>query len=50
MAAYGTDVDALSNTEVAPYADNYFQYDDQLRVTEEIGEKRCQEPFFRKGS
>ncbi len=38
VAAYGTDVDALSNTEVAPYADNYFQYDDQLRVTEEIAQ------------
>jgi RHS repeat-associated protein len=36
VAALGTDVDSLSNTQVAPYANNYFQYDTHFRVTEEI--------------
>ena len=35
-AALGTSLDSLTNAQVAPYADNYFQYDSSHRVTEEI--------------
>ncbi len=35
-AALGTSVDSLTDSQVAPYADNYFQYDASQRVTEEI--------------
>ncbi len=31
----GQNLDKLSDAEVAPYADNYFQYDSQQRVTQE---------------
>jgi hypothetical protein len=36
MGALGTDVSDLTDAQVAPYADNYFQYDSEQRVTEEI--------------
>jgi hypothetical protein len=35
-AALGTNVSSLTDAQVAPYADNYFQYDSQQRVTEEV--------------
>src|SRR5579883_2482437 len=35
-AALGTDLGSLSDAQVAPYADNYFQYDSQQRVTQEV--------------
>ena len=35
-AALGTSLSSLTNTQVAPYADYYFQYDSSQRVTEEI--------------
>jgi RHS repeat-associated protein len=35
-AALGTGVDSLTDSQVAPYADYYFQYDSSQRVTEEI--------------
>ena len=35
-AALGTNLDALTNTQVAPYADNSFQYDLLHRVTQEV--------------
>jgi RHS repeat-associated protein len=34
-AALGTNVSNLTDAQVAPYADNYFQYDSQQRVTQE---------------
>jgi YD repeat-containing protein len=35
-AALGTSVDSLTDSQVSPYADNFFQYDSSHRVTEEI--------------
>ncbi len=35
-AALGTSLSSLTDSQVAPYADNYFQYDSSHRVTEEI--------------
>jgi RHS repeat-associated protein len=37
-AALGGNVDALSDAQVQPYADNYYQYDSQQRVTLEIAQ------------
>jgi YD repeat-containing protein len=37
-AALGTDLGDLTDAQVAPYADNYFQYDGQQRVTEEVAQ------------
>jgi RHS repeat-associated protein len=34
--ALGTSVDSLTDSQVAPYADNFFQYDSSKRVSEEI--------------
>jgi RHS repeat-associated protein len=34
--ALGTGVDSLTDSQVSPYADNFFQYDSSHRVTEEI--------------
>jgi RHS repeat-associated protein len=34
-AALGTNVSSLTDAQVAPYADNYFRYDGQKRVTQE---------------
>ncbi|HEY7312113.1 MAG TPA: hypothetical protein VH643_22300 [Gemmataceae bacterium] len=34
-AALGTNVSSLTDAQVAPYADNYFRYDSQKRVTQE---------------
>ncbi len=34
-AALGTNLGSLTDAQVAPYADNYFQYDSQQRVTQE---------------
>jgi RHS repeat-associated protein len=34
-AALGTNLSSLTDAQVAPYADNYFQYDSQQRVTQE---------------
>ncbi len=36
VAALGTGLASLTDAQVAPYADNYFQYDSSQRVTEEI--------------
>jgi RHS repeat-associated protein len=36
VAALGTSIDTLTDTQVAPYADNYFEYDSSKRVTKEI--------------
>src|SRR6185437_4980878 len=35
-AALGTDLGSLTDAQVAPYADNAFQYDSQQRVTQEV--------------
>ncbi|HEV2946859.1 MAG TPA: hypothetical protein VGX70_05755, partial [Gemmataceae bacterium] len=35
VAALGTNVGSLSDTQVAPYADNYFEFDSGQRVTKE---------------
>jgi RHS repeat-associated protein len=36
VAALGTNIDTLTDTQVAPYADNYYEYDSGQRVTKEI--------------
>jgi hypothetical protein len=36
VAALGSGVDSLTNSQVAPYANHYFEYDSALRVTKEI--------------
>jgi RHS repeat-associated protein len=36
VAALGTNIDSLTDTQVAPYADNYYEYDSGQRVTKEI--------------
>ena len=36
VGIYGSNVDALSNTQVAPFADNYFQYNSSLQCTEDV--------------
>ncbi len=36
VAALGTNIDSLTDTQVAPYADNYFEYDSSKRVTKEV--------------
>jgi hypothetical protein len=35
-AALGTNLSSLTDAQVAPYADNAFQYDSQQRVTQEV--------------
>ncbi len=35
-AALGTNLGSLTDAQVAPYADNAFQYDSQKRVTQEV--------------
>jgi hypothetical protein len=35
-AALGTNLSSLTDAQVAPYADNAFQYDSQKRVTQEV--------------
>jgi len=36
VAAFGTSIDTLSDSQVSPYADNYFEYDGSKRVTKEV--------------
>jgi RHS repeat-associated protein len=36
VAALGTNIDSLTDTQVAPYADNYFEYSSTQQVTKEI--------------
>ncbi len=36
VAALGTGLSSLTDTQVAPYADNYFEYDTSQRVTKEV--------------
>jgi hypothetical protein len=36
VAALGTNLSSLTDTQVAPYADDFFQFDSSQRVTEEI--------------
>jgi RHS repeat-associated protein len=35
-AAHGTTLDSISDTNLAPFSDHYFEYDSQLRVTKEV--------------
>jgi hypothetical protein len=37
-SALGTNVSSLTDAQVAPYADNYFQYDSSQRVTQEVAQ------------
>ncbi len=37
-AALGTDLGDLTDAQVAPFADNYFQYDSQQRVIQEVAQ------------
>jgi YD repeat-containing protein len=36
VAALGTNVDALTDAQIAPYADDYYQYDSAHRVTQAV--------------
>jgi RHS repeat-associated protein len=38
VAEVGSNVDALSDAQIAPYADNYFEYDATQRVTKEVAQ------------
>jgi len=38
VAAEGTNLDAISDEDAAPYADNYFEYDSLQRATKEIAQ------------